>query len=196
MKNIESSKKQQKREILENKFREAFINVFVKMFYDYEKYIVNLDNDVIFNKVLFMQNIPNKEDKEKIEQFYDEFIDSQLFQLFTQNIYSTDNSYFKKKIKEYKERDNKSSKKNDNEINTISNPIKQKEIIYLATPYIGLKGKDENNIETIIENYKIPEKENDEEKIKQMKNNEKNIIKENKDLKKLINNRRNKFKRK
>ena len=166
LKNIESSKKQQKREILENKFREAFINVFVKMFYDYEKYIVNLDHDVIFNKVLFMQNIPNKEDKEKIEQFYDEFIDSQLFQQFTQNIYSTDNSYFKKKIKEYKERDNKSSKKNDNEINTISNPIKQKEIIYLATPYIGLKGKDENNIETIIENYKISEKENDEEKIK------------------------------
>jgi len=48
----------------------------------------------------------------------------------------------------------------------ISNTIKQKEVIYLATPYIGLKGKDENNIETIIENYKIPEKENDEEKIK------------------------------
>ena len=64
------------------------------MFYDYEKYLVNLNNDVVFNKVLFMQNIPNKE--EKTDLFFDEFIDCQLFQQFTQNIINkNENKYFK-----------------------------------------------------------------------------------------------------
>ena len=163
LKNIEACKKQLKNDVLENKIRDAFINIFVKMFYDYEKYIINLDNDVVFNKVLFMENITNKE--EKIEQFYDEFIDSQLFQQFTQNIINNENSYFTKKIKEYKEKDNKNIKKSDKERNT-ANSLHKKDTIYLATPYLGLNNIEINNVETILDNYKIPENENKEEKVK------------------------------
>ena len=166
LKNIESNKKQ-KNENLENKIRDAFINVFVKMFHDYEKYIVNLDNDVVFNKVLFMQNVSNKE--EKTEQFYNEFIDSQLFQQFTQNISSSENSYFKQKIKEFKEKDNKNPKKNEKDRNT-ANSLNKKDIVYLATPYIGLKENEGNNIDKILDNYKIPEGEKIETKVKILEN--------------------------
>ena len=166
LKNIESNKKQ-KSENLENKIRDAFINVFVKMFHDYEKYIVNLDNDVVFNKVLFMQNVSNKE--EKTEQFYDEFIDSQLFQQFTQNITSSENSYFKRKIKEFKEKDNKNPKKNEKDRNT-ANSLNKKDMVYLATPYIGLKDQEGNNLDTILDNYRIPEGENIENKVKILEN--------------------------
>ena len=166
LKNIESNKKQ-KNENLENRIRDAFINIFVKMFHDYEKYIVNLDNDVVFNKVLFMQNVPNKE--EKTDQFYNEFIDSQLFQQFTQNISSNENSYFKRKIKEFKEKDNKNLKKNEKDRNT-ANSLNKKDIVYLATPYIGLKDQESNNLDSILDNYRIPEGENNETKVKILDN--------------------------
>ena len=78
------------------KIRNAFIEMFVKMFHDIDKYLCFLDEDVVFNKNLFMENIP-KEDK----RFYDEFIDTQLFQLFTQNIVSDELNYFKLMINEY-----------------------------------------------------------------------------------------------
>ena len=181
LKIIESSKKQIKKYFLENKLRDAFINVFVKMFYDYEKYIMNLDNDIVFNKVLFMKNIPNKE--EKTEQFYDEFIDSQLFQQFTQNLVDKENSYFQKKIKEYKEKENK-TKKTERE-RTMSNTINKKDTLYLAFPYIGLdlnnkdntdnseetKDNDINNLEAIIEKYKVIRTNTPEIKNKILENN-------------------------
>ena len=168
LKNIESNKKQPKSDILENRLRDAFINIFVKMFHDFEKYIVNLDNDVVFNKVLFMKNLSNKE--EKNEQFYNEFIDSQLFQQFTQNYLNTENIYFKRKIKEFKEKENKSIKRSEN-MKTVLNAINnKKEITYLAVPYIGFKNLDKNNFENINENYKITENETMEIKNKILEN--------------------------
>ena len=164
LKSIDINKKQ-KSQVIENKIRDAFINVFVKMFYDYEKYIVNLNNDVVFNKVLFMQNIPNKE--EKTRQFYDDFIDTQLFQLFTQNIINNNEyTYFKHKIIEFKEKENKHLNKNEKERRNTEKSAIEKEIIYLATPYIGLNLKDQEeiNIETILDNYKITESENTQSK--------------------------------
>jgi hypothetical protein len=137
------------------------------MFYDYEKYIINLDNEVVFNKVLFMKNLPVKE--EKTDQFFNEFLDSQLFEQFTQNINDTENSYFKRKIKEYKERENKNNKKPEKEKN-IPNTMNKKDINYLASPYIGLKNSDKNSIETIIEAYKVTEGENKEIKNKIIEN--------------------------
>ena len=175
LKIIESSKKQIKKDFLENKLRDAFINIFVKMFYDYEKYIMNLDNDIVFNKVLFMKNIPNKE--EKTEQFYEEFIDSQLFQQFTQNLTDKENSYFQKKIKEFKEKENKSNKKAERE-RTMSKIINKKDILYLAFPYIGLdldnseqNKEDINKLESIIEKYKVIPEETPEIKDKILENN-------------------------
>ena len=162
LKILEASKKQIKNEILENKFREAFINIFVKMFHDYEKYIMNLDEETVFNKVLFMKNITNKD--EKIDQFYNEFLDSQLFQQFSQNSNSKENNYFRKKIKEYKDKENKMKKSEKG--NKMSNAINKKNIVYLAAPYIGLTNTEKNNIDTIIESYKV----NNDSENSEMKN--------------------------
>ena len=121
------------------KIRNAFIEMFVKMFHDIDKYLCFLDEDVVFNKNLFMENIP-KEDK----KFYDEFIDTQLFQLFTQNIVSDELNYFKLMINEY----NKNNKFLDDKKEEDKNPIKT---IYIINPdYLGIKEKDKSNIETKI----------------------------------------------
>ena len=77
---------------LDYKFREAFIDVFVTLFCDYQKYIGLLEDDeVIFNKNLFMQSI-----KKEVKPFYEGFLDSQLFEQFTQNILTSDCDYFNK----------------------------------------------------------------------------------------------------
>ena len=170
LKSIESQRKSLKREsksnyseshaLLENKMRDAFIEIFVKMFHDYEKYVGILDDDVIFNKVLFMNNI-NKDEK-----FYDEFIDCQLFQQFTQNLLKDNFSYFNKKIKESKEKDKEKDKKKKDkkgDKDNRSSNIKQ-ENLYIARPdYLGIKENDKNVIEkTLKDNYKMDKKEKGE----------------------------------
>ena len=133
---------------LENKMRDAFINVFVKMFYDYEKYIGILDDDVIFNKILFMNSV------KKDEKFYNEFIDSQLFQQFTQNILKDEYRYFNKKIKEKKEKEEKEKKKKDKKeekVKYTKNSKNKKDSIYLTRPdYLGIKENDEDIIKILI----------------------------------------------
>jgi len=166
LKSIESSVKSLKRESkqnnniskLETKMRDAFIDVFVKMFHDYEKYIGILDNDVIFNKVLFMNSIS------KDESFYNEFIESQLFNYFTQNLLLGGYSYFNKKIKEFKQKKNKKNHKEKNRKDSINNT----DTIYLTCPdYLGIKENDRILIEkTVKDNYNIKGKETVE-----MKNN-------------------------
>ena len=121
------------------KIRNVFIEMFVKMFHDIDKYLCFLDEDVVFNKNLFMENVP-KEDK----KFYDEFIDTQLFQLFTQNIISDELNYFKSMINEY----NKNNKFSDDKKEENKNPIKT---IYIINPdYLGIKENDKKNIEIKI----------------------------------------------
>ena len=167
LKNIQSQFNQLKRKSrnifdyshLETRMREAFIDVFVKMFYDYEKYICILDEDVVFNKLLFMNTISSKEDK----KFYEEFIDSQLFQQFTQNILKNECSYFNRKIKEKKE---KEKKKKDKKSENRKASVTKKDSVYLIRPdYLGIKENDKNLIEqTIKEKY-----QNDEMEIKEIK---------------------------
>ena len=132
---------------LEKQIRDAFIEVFVKMFQDYEKYVGILDDDVIFNKVLFMNSIS------KDYKFYDEFIDCQLFQQFTQNITKDGFSYFNKKIKEQKENDSKrKDKKNEKDMNERQS-INKKENLYIIKPdYLGVKENDRQIIEQTIKN--------------------------------------------
>ena len=149
--------------LYEKNIRDSFIEVFVEMFYDYEKYVGILDDDVIFNKVLFMNSIS------KDKKFYDEFIDCQLFQQFTQNITKDGFSYFNKKIKEKKENDSK-KKDNKNEkdmnINQSSNK-KEKENLYIIKPdYLGVKENDRQIIELTIKNdYNDIFDKNDEDRI-------------------------------
>ena len=80
--------------------RDAFIDIFADMFKDYPKYICLLDNDVVFNKHLFMKSV-DKNDK----KFYDELIDTQLFQQFTQTIFTSECDYYNKLISEVEEKD-------------------------------------------------------------------------------------------
>ena len=54
------------------KIRHAFIEMFINMFHDYYKYLTFLDEDVVFNKALFLEKISNPADK----KFYDEFMDT------------------------------------------------------------------------------------------------------------------------
>ena len=162
LKSIESNVKSSKREsskalyvieIIENKMRDAFIDVFVKMFHDYEKYTGILGNDVIFNKVLFLNTIT------KDKNFYVEFLESQLFNYYIQNLLSNSCKYFNKKIKEFKEKKNKKNKNFIRE-DTIE------DVIYLAKPdYLGIKDNDKEIIEkTFNEKYKIKLKETEEMK--------------------------------
>ena len=167
LKSIESQRKSLKRESrangvdpqLENKMRDAFVDVFVKMFHDYEKYIGILDDDVIFNKVLFMNKIKKEEKK-----FYDEFIDCQLFQQFTQNILTNSYSYFNNKIKESKEK--KSKDKKGDKVHRAS--INKQDSIYIARPdYLGITENDKNLIEKKLkEDYKVNKNETEEVKNK------------------------------
>ena len=46
-----------KLEEFEIKIRDAFIDFFVEMFHDYDKYLSFLDEDIVFNKALFMEKI-------------------------------------------------------------------------------------------------------------------------------------------
>ena len=82
---------------LDFRTRNVFINMFVQMFHDYYKYMTFLSDDVVFNKTLFLEKITNNNDK----HFYDEFIDTQLFQQFTQNIVKDELKYFKTMAMKY-----------------------------------------------------------------------------------------------
>ena len=122
------------------RIRNAFIEMFVEMFHDIEKYLCFLDQDVVFNKNLFLEAV-SKDDK----KFYDEFIDTQLFQLFSQNYVNDDFNYFKSMINEY----NKNKKFLTDEKN--EEPKKYTKKIYILNPdYLGIKEKNMKNIETKI----------------------------------------------
>ena len=92
METLLKSQKDKKIDLSEIDFhiRNVFIEMFVQMFHDYYKYMTFLDDDVVFNKKLFLEKITNNNDK----HFYDEFIDTQLFQQFTQNIVKDELNYF------------------------------------------------------------------------------------------------------
>ena len=135
------------------KIRNAFIEMFVQMFHDIEKYLCFLDQDVVFNKNLFLEGV-SKDDK----RFYDEFIDTQLFQLFSQNYVNDDFNYFKSMINEY----NKNKKFLTDDKN--EEPKNYTKKIYILNPdYLGIKEKNKKNIENKIkQKYDLKEeKDND-----------------------------------
>lgn len=103
------------------------------MFHDIDKYMCFLDGDVVFNKNLFLEAIP-KQDK----RFYDEFVDTQLFQLFTQNIVKDELNYFKSKVSEY----NKYKKfLNEDKISDFNK--NQALLAYIINPdYLDIKEKN------------------------------------------------------
>ena len=83
--NIENSS-----EMIDMSIKNAFIEIIAEMFHDYKKYLINLDeDDVVFNGNSFVEN-RSKEDN----LFYREFIETQLFQQFTQNVLKEDFTHF------------------------------------------------------------------------------------------------------
>ncbi|MCQ2818592.1 MAG: hypothetical protein MJ252_15090 [archaeon] len=79
---------------LDIKLRNLFIDCFVELFFDYNKYLTKFDDDIVFNTNLLFQN-RQKEDKD----FYKELTESQLFEQFIQKLAKSECSYFDNRIK-------------------------------------------------------------------------------------------------
>jgi len=124
------------------RIRNVFIDMFVHMFHDYYKYMTFLDDDVVFNKNLFLEKITNNNDK----HFYNEFIDTQLFQQFTQNIVKDELNYFTTMATHYE--------KNKKETIKRSFPSKFiKDKLYIIKPdYLKINGRNSKLIEEQINN--------------------------------------------
>ena len=118
--------------------RDSFIEMFVDMFREYPKYMCVLDNDFVFNKNSFMKSV-HKSDK----GFFDEFIDTQLFQQFTQTILTDEGDYFNKIISP------------DNTQNDLIKSIDIKTInVYVCPPqYLDTKEKEDEAIQNFVSLY-------------------------------------------
>ena len=140
-------------EEFEIKIRIAFIEFFVQMFHDIDKYLTFLDEDIVFNKNLFMEKI-QKYDK----NFYNEFTDTQLFQIFTQNIVKDEMNFFKLMMEDYNKNNGKFTYDEDDKIKDNKNfTIKEN---YIITPdYLNINDKNTQIIEDKI-NQKYNIKEN------------------------------------
>ena len=136
------------------KIRNAFIEMFVLMFHDIDKYMCFLEDDVVFNKNLFLETIPNSE-----KRFYDEFIDTQLFQLFTQNYANDELDYFKTMINEY----NRYKQFVEQESNVKNIVAYVKRVYYITPDYLGIKDKNNLTIEQKIDEKYELKGEKDEE---------------------------------
>ena len=85
---------EQSKETLELEMRDAFIEFFIDMLGDYDKYLYLLnEQEIVFNKELFLNTIHNNDKK-----FYSDFIDTQLFQNFIKNIIKEDLNYYLNKF--------------------------------------------------------------------------------------------------
>jgi hypothetical protein len=140
--------------IFDLKIRNAFIEMFALMFHDIDKYVCFLDDDVIFNKNLFLETIPNSE-----KRFYDEFIDTQLFQLFTQNIANDELNYFRTMVNEYNKYKQFLSEESSAKI--IETYVKT--IYYITPDYLGINDKNILDIEEKIEQKYEPKGKKDED---------------------------------
>ena len=155
----------QKRESIvisaEIEMRDTFIDFFIDMLQGYEKYLFLLDEqEVIFNKTLFLETVPKCDQK-----FYNDFIDSQLFQNFAQNIIKEDfNYYFNKLNFKEKERESKKNKKTkelskESEQNLNMSTKNVSFINYVVAPnYLNIKDTEVKNIELLLKKRYMLEK--------------------------------------
>ena len=143
------------------KIRIVFMEIFVKMFHEVDKYLILLDDDIVFNKKYFLEKI-YKEDK----NFYDEFIETQLFQLFIQNYLKNEFNYFRKMVNDYHINNEKFIYDNDKTKKEKIFDMKKKYII--IPEYLNITEKNTEIIkdkinkeyifkETKIENNKVTE---------------------------------------
>ena len=135
---------------LELQIRDAFIDIFVEMFQDYAKYLSFVDQDAVFNKALFLEKKSNSEKK-----FYNEIVDTQLFQQFTQNVVNEDVGYFNNKIA-IKELGRQSVQKKINKNEKIERE-------YMISPgFLKLEKDNETDFESLVNELKEKYPENTE----------------------------------
>ena len=131
------------------RIRNVFIEMFVQMFHDYYKYMTFIDDDVVFNKKLFLEKITNSNDK----HFYEEFLDTQLFQQFTQNIVKDELNYFTNMAMDYDP--NKKDFKR-----SLTTKINQEKLYVIKPNYLEINWQNSKQIEKSINSrYKIKENE-------------------------------------
>ena len=131
---------------LDFRIRNVFIDMFVQMFHDYYKYMTFLDDDVVFNKNLFLEKITNNNDK----HFYDEFIDTQLFQQFTQNIIKDELNYFTTMATKYDPNKKETLKR------ALPTKLNEEKLYVIKPEYLKIEGENSKEIEENMENkYQI-----------------------------------------
>ena len=145
----------------ELQMRDAFIDFFIDMFHGYEKYIFLLDEqEVVFNKSLFLETIPVYDKK-----FYNDLIDSQLFQNFSQNIIKEDFDYYFNKLnlkEKERQKEAKKGKNNKGKVTEQEQKTKNSNLInYIVAPnYINIKDIEVRNIELALrKKYNLENKE-------------------------------------
>ena len=154
---------------LELKIRDAFIDLFVEMFHDYSQYLSFLEEDTVFNKSLFLEK------KKTDVKFYNEVLDTQLFQQFTQNVVNEEVGYFNSKIAqkenkniEGKDKKNKEIKKyyiNPDFLKLETNDDINKMEEALRNKYPKIK-KDQNSVQILENLIAIDEKKYNEKQCK------------------------------
>jgi len=139
------------------KIRHAFIEMFINMFHDYYKYLTFLDEDVVFNKTLFLEKISNSADK----KFYDEFIDTQLFQQFCQNIVTDELKYFTTKVMDFDPKETERaplSIRRKSFHRTLTKKFKKDKLYTIVPFYLKINVDKSEIIEKVInDKYKIEE---------------------------------------
>ena len=134
------------------KIRNSFIEMFVEMFHDYYKYMTFLDDDVVFNKSLFLEKITVINDK----KFYMEFFDTQIFQQFCQNIVNDELNYFTTMAMNYNPFKNilSSSYKR-----SFTNIVKREKTYVIKPQYLRIEDENIENIKKIMEKkFRLEEK--------------------------------------
>ena len=149
--NIDKEKSRNYLNELEFNLRNAFLEMFIQMFHNYYRYTVNMcDDDNVFNQSLFINNF-----EEKDQKFFNEFFDTQLFQLFKQNCAKDELSYFKAKIIEFNKKesiDRESVYSANSDYNGFLNKDFNTSKLYIIKPeYLNI---NENNCEKISEELK------------------------------------------
>ena len=77
--------------------KNLFLQIFVEILYDYKDYSYAVEDYPLFNTFMFTDK------KEKNKDFYKEFSSTQLFMYFVQNNQSNTNTYFEKRLLDFKE---------------------------------------------------------------------------------------------
>ena len=116
----------------DNKIHKIFMDVFLDMFSDYTKYISFIDDDVVFNKNLFISSKTNEE-----KNFFLELFETQIFQQFIQNFNNENSYYFNSKLNE---------RNNNNKIIEVKKNQNEKTFI-IKPEFLNLSCNNEANIE-------------------------------------------------